>query len=103
MNDFIFLGFKLKGSSSLELKTDLRRLWNEQSTHSLARHGDLLLSGCTYKTNRNYNDGRNAIFCTVLEFAHVSECIYCVPHLCFFVCHLIGGLYQGRGDTLRLQ
>lgn len=31
-----FLGFKLKGSSSLELKTDLCMLWNEQSTHSVS-------------------------------------------------------------------
>lgn len=49
MNDFI-LGFKLKGSSSLELKTDLCMLWNEQSTHSFSTQ--TFLSGCNYKTKK---------------------------------------------------
>ncbi len=44
-----FLGFKLKGSSSLELKTDLCMLWNEQSTHSVHRP---FYSGSNYKTKR---------------------------------------------------
>lgn len=51
-----FLGFKLKGSSSLELKTDLCMLWNEQSTHS-----DLstVAVATTQEEVKNYSDGKN--------------------------------------------
>lgn len=56
-----FLGFKLKGSSSLELKTDLCMPWNEQSTLSVHRP---FYSGCndtTKKGVKNYSDGKNVV------------------------------------------
>lgn len=61
MNDFIS-GFKLKGSSSLELKTDLCMLWNEESNHSVHRP---YYSGCYCKTKeaKNYSDDKNVIQC----------------------------------------
>lgn len=59
MNDFIS-GFKLKGSSSLELKTDLCMLWNEESNHSVHRP---YYSGCYCKTKEDYSDDKNVIQC----------------------------------------
>lgn len=54
-----FLGFKLKGSSSLELKTDLCMLWNEQST----QYTDLSTLAVTIKQKevKNYSDGKNVV------------------------------------------
>lgn len=60
-----FLGFKLKGSSSLELKTDLCMLWNEQSAHSV--HGPFY--SIKQEEVKNYSDGKNVAPCNSYNYS----------------------------------
>lgn len=58
-----FLGFKLKGSSSRELETDLCVLWNNKV---LSRCADLSALALPIKQRKvkNYSDGKNVAQCT---------------------------------------